>query len=94
MLDCRMYRPDIGDSGLRCEVDPTPPQLSREDGPLGLSQEAWLRTQLRTQRLTLSWSHAVAASRLRGTDSWASYDVAENRLLDFIDSAGIEGVAF
>lgn len=95
MLDCRMYRPDIGDSGLRCEVDPTPPQLSRDDGPLGLAQEAWLREQLNAS--TADFKLIGCGSRFTpegSTDSWASYNVARNRLLNFIDSDGIEGVAF
>ena len=95
MLDCRMYRPDIGDSGLRCEVDPTPPQLSRNDGPLGLAQETWLREQLNAS--TADFKLIGCGSRFTpegSTDSWASYNVARNRLLNFIDSDGIEGVAF
>ena len=96
MLDCRMYRPDIGDSGLRCEVDPTPPQLSRNDGPLGLAQETWLREQLNAS--TADFKLIGCGSRFTpegSTDSWASYNVARNRRRpNFIDSDGIEGVAF
>ena len=95
MLDCRMYRPDIGDSGLRCAVSPNPPLLSREDGPLGRAQEAWLREQLNAS--TADFKLIGCGSRFTpegSTDSWASYDVARNRLLEFIDEDGIEGVAF
>jgi len=95
MLDCRMYRPDVGDSGLRCEVSENPPQLPREDGPLGPAQETWLRERLNAS--TADFKLIGCGSRFTpegSTDSWASYDVARNRLLDFIDTDGIEGVAF
>ena len=78
-----MYRPDIGDSGLRCAVNPNPPQLSREDGPLGRAQEAWLRSELNAS--TADFKLIGCGSRFTpegSTDSWASYDVARNRLLE------------
>lgn len=93
MLDCRMYRPDVGDGLNRCEPDPDPPALNVDDGPLGPAQEAWLVDQLRGSEATFKLLACGSRFTPDGSnDSWASFPAARDRLFAAIDEHDVDGV--
>ena len=95
VLDCRTYRPDIGDESKRCAVNPNATRLPIEDGPLGKLQERWLMQGLASSKATFKL--IACGSRLSPKakrDSWSAFDVARERLLTGIARAGIEGVVY
>ncbi|MCA9632154.1 MAG: alkaline phosphatase D family protein, partial [Myxococcales bacterium] len=95
MLDCRMYRPDVGDAGRTCTPEPDPPALPISGGPLGPDQEAWLFDALgasdATFKLVACGSRFTPAGSL---DSWASFPEARARLLQALEDDAIGGVVF
>ena len=95
VVDCRMYRPEVGDSGNNCVFDPSPPNLPIEDGPLGPIQEQWLVDGLRASESTFNLVACGSRISPEGSlDSWRSFPEARDRLLSAIDEHGIEGVVF
>jgi len=95
VLDCRSYRPDVGDSGNRCDRDPDAPALPRSDGPLGPTQEAWFFDQLRASDATFKL--VACGSRMSpegSTDSWRSFPEALGRVTSVIEDDGVDGVVF
>ena len=95
MLDCRMYRPDVGDLLRRCDLDPNPPTLPVSGGPLGPVQERWLLDGLASSDATFKL--VACGSRFSpdgSVDSWASFPQAFNRLVASIDSNAVGGVVF
>jgi alkaline phosphatase D len=95
VVDCRMYRPDVGDDAKRCEVDPNAPLLPQSQGPLGPTQEAWLFEGLRNSDATFKFIACGSRFTPEGSlDSWAAFPEASQRLGDFITSQNIEGVVF
>ena len=95
VVDCRMYRPDVGDSGNRCDPDPDAPDLARADGPLGPVQEAWLFDQLRASDATFKL--VACGSRMSpegSTDSWRSVPEALDRVVSLVERDGVDGLVF
>ncbi len=94
VLDCRTYRPDVGDPGRVCTDDPTATSPPISAGPLGAAQEAWLLDALSasdaTFKLIACGSQWTAMSGFQ--DSWGSFSEARARLFDAIDARAIGGV--
>lgn len=94
-LDCRMYRPDVGDGGSRGELASAPPSLPMSGGPLGQTQLDWRISGVAESdapfKLLACGSRFTAEGSL---DSWAAFDTARNALHQRMHDAGIEGVVF
>ncbi len=93
VLDCRTFRPEVGDVGNRCEPDPAAPFLPVEDGPLGSRQTAWLLDGLSGSDAAFKFIACGSRFNPEGSvDSWARYDAARNALFNEIADREIEGV--
>lgn len=94
-LDCRMYRPDVGDAGSRCELATDPPSLPMSGGPVGQMQLDWLISGVAESdapfKLVACGSRFTAEG---STDSWAAFDEARDALHQRMHDAGVEGVVF
>ena len=94
-LDCRMYRPDVGDAGSRCELATDPPDLPMSGGPIGAAQMGWLMDAVAGSdapfKLLACGSRFTAEG---GLDSWAPFDEARAALHDGLHERGVEGVVF
>lgn len=95
VLDCRSYRPDVGDPGRRCTDDPGAVSPPISDGMIGPVQEAWLVDALSASDATFKLVACGSQFTLDGSmDSWASYPAARARLFDAIDRENVGGVVF
>jgi len=94
-LDCRMYRPDVGDAGSTCELDPSPPDLSMAAGPLGVEQTEWLLAAVESSEAPFKLLACGSRFTTEGSlDSWGTFPEALNALHDALDTRQVEGVVF
>ena len=94
-LDCRMYRPDVGDPRSNCELQSSPPPSDPTTGPLGSAQTQWLnRALLESDAPFKLLACGSRFTREGSVDSWASYPAALAALESFLHTNRIEGVVF
>ncbi len=95
VLDCRSMRPDVDDPGNRCDPDPSPPLLSLVNGPLGDTQMNWLVDEISASEAVFKMVACGSRFTPEGSrDSWASFDIARNALLDELQRQEVGGVVF
>ena len=94
-LDCRMYRPDVGDPGSGCELDASPPALPMASGPIGPEQMQWLMQEVASSDAPFKLIACGSRFTTEGSlDSWASFPEALATLHDGLDAMQAEGVVF
>ncbi len=94
-LDCRMYRPDVGDDGSRCTLASDPPSLPMSGGPVGQTQLDWLISGVAESDAPFKLLACGSRFTEHGSlDSWAAFDAARNALHQRMHDAGVEGVVF
>lgn len=92
-LDCRTYRPDVGDGGRRCDLDESPPTLDPARGPIGAAQWTWAMDALAASDATFKFLSCGSRFTMQGSlDSWRAFPEAQTALMGEIASRGIEGV--
>lgn len=93
VLDCRMYRPDVGDPGRVCEDDPAPPVLDAADGLLGRAQWTWAVEAIASSDAVFKLVSCGSRWTLEGSlDSWASFGSARDAFFADLDARGVEGL--
>jgi len=94
-LDCRTYRPDVGDPESECRLAADPPELPMSGGPIGHAQLDWLIDGVSRSdapfKLIACGSRFTAEGSL---DSWAPFHEARAALHQRLHDARAEGVVF
>jgi len=92
-LDCRMYRPDVGDGGRRCEDDPAPPTLDASEGPIGAAQRMWAVDAIAASDATFKLVSCGSQFTLDGSlDSWRAFPEARDAFFDALAARDVEGL--